>query len=157
MPAALASALAQHGTWPLARVIEPAIALAEHGFLIGEAEAGRWASAREELAKFGAGRGTYLKEDGTVWRAGDRVTNPLLARTLRRLATEGVASFYRGAIAAEIDRDMAAHGGFLLKERPRRLRRAAIHRRHRHVSRLPARVELPPGGRTRRDRGAANT
>ena len=116
VPAALASALAQHGTWPLARVIEPAIALAENGFIIGEAEAGRWASAREELAKFGAGRGTYLKEDGTVWRAGDRVTNPLLARTLRRLATEGVASFYRGAIAAEIDRDMAAHGGFILKE-----------------------------------------
>ena len=115
VPAALASVLAQHGTWPLARVIEPAIALAENGFMIGEAEAGRWAAAREELAKFGAGRGTYLKDDGTTWRAGDRVTNPLLARTLRRLATEGVASFYRGAIAAEIDRDMAAHGGFLLK------------------------------------------
>jgi gamma-glutamyltranspeptidase/glutathione hydrolase len=48
-----------------------------------------------------------------VWRAGDRVTNPLLARTLRRLATEGVASFYKGAFAAEIDKDMAAHGGFL--------------------------------------------
>ena len=115
VPAALASALAQHGTWPLARAIEPAIALAENGFIIGEAEAGRWVSAREELAKFGAGRGTYLKEDGTTWRAGDRVTNPMLARTLRRLASEGVASFYRGAIAAEIDRDMAAHGGFLLK------------------------------------------
>jgi gamma-glutamyltranspeptidase/glutathione hydrolase len=113
VPAALASALAQHGTWPLARVIAPAIELAANGFIIGEAEAGRWASAREELAKFGAGRGTYLKDDGTTWRAGDRVTNPLLARTLRRLATEGVASFYRGAIAAEIDRDMAAHGGFL--------------------------------------------
>jgi gamma-glutamyltranspeptidase/glutathione hydrolase len=115
VPAALASVLAQHGTWPLARVIEPAIALAENGFIIGEAEANRWASAREELAKFGAGRGTYLKEDGTVWRAGDRVTNPLLARTLRRLATEGVVSFYRGAIATEIDRDMAAHGGFVLR------------------------------------------
>lgn len=115
VPAALASALAQHGTWPLARVIEPAIALAENGFVLGEAEARRWASAREELAKFGAGRGTYLKDDGMTWSAGDRVTNPLLGRTLRRLAAEGVASFYRGAIAAEIDRDMAAHGGFLLK------------------------------------------
>jgi len=116
VPAALASALEQHGTWPLARVLEPAIALAENGFILIEGEADRWASAREELAKFGSGLGTYLKADGTVWRAGDRVTNPLLARTLRRLATEGVASFYKGSIAAEIDNDMAAHGGFLRKD-----------------------------------------
>ena len=116
VPAALAAALAQHGTWPLARVIEPAIALAESGFILNEGEAYRWALAKEELAKFGAGLGTYLKTDGTVWRAGDRVTNPLLARTLRRLATEGVASFYRGAIAADIDQDMAAHGGFLRRD-----------------------------------------
>ena len=116
VPAALASALAQYGTWPLARVIQPAIALAEDGFILGEAEADRWASAREELAKFGAGLGTYLKADGTLWRAGDRVTNLLLAQTMRRVAGEGVASFYRGAIAAEIDRDMAAHGGFLLRD-----------------------------------------
>ena len=116
VPAALASALAQYGTWPLARVIEPAINLAENGFILSEGEANRWASAREELAKFGAGVGTYLKNDGTVWRAGDRVTNPLLAHTLRRLATEGVAAFYRGSIAAEIDKDMAAHGAFLRRD-----------------------------------------
>jgi gamma-glutamyltranspeptidase/glutathione hydrolase len=116
VPAALTSALAQYGTWPLARVIEPAIALAENGFILNDGEADRWASAKEELAKFGAGVGTYLRADGTVWRAGDRVTNPLLARTLRRLATEGVASFYRGSIAAEIDKDMAEHGGFLRRD-----------------------------------------
>ena len=116
VPAALAAVLQKHGTWPLARVIEPAIALAENGFVLGAPEAERWASAREELAKFGAGAGTYLKADGSLWRAGDRVTNPLLAKTLRRLAAEGVASFYRGSIAADIDRDMAAHGGFLRRD-----------------------------------------
>jgi gamma-glutamyltranspeptidase/glutathione hydrolase len=116
VPAALASALAARGTWPLARVIAPAIALAEDGFTLGEAEAERWAAAREELAKFGAGRGTYLKPDGSPWRAGERVRNPLLAATLRRLAAEGVASFYQGAIADEIDRDMAAHGGFVRRD-----------------------------------------
>jgi gamma-glutamyltranspeptidase/glutathione hydrolase len=116
VPSALAAALAKHGTWPLARVIEPAIGLAENGFVLNEGEANRWASAREELTKFGAGLSTYLKTDGTAWRAGDRVTNPLLARTLRRLAADGVASFYKGAIAEEIDRDMAAHGGFIRKD-----------------------------------------
>ena len=116
VPAALTSALARYGRWPLARVIEPAVALAENGFILNQGEADRWASARGELAKFGAGMGTYLKADGTVFRAGDRVTNPLLARTLRRLATEGVSSFYKGAIAAEIDKDMAAHGGFIKRD-----------------------------------------
>jgi gamma-glutamyltranspeptidase/glutathione hydrolase len=94
-------------------VIAPAIALARDGFILGEPEAERWAAARDELATFGAGRGTYLKSDGTLWRAGDRVTNPLLAQTLQRLASDGIESFYRGAIAHEIDRDMAAVGGFL--------------------------------------------
>jgi gamma-glutamyltranspeptidase/glutathione hydrolase len=116
VPAALASALAQFGTWPLARVIAPAIELAENGFTLRAAEAERWNSARAELAKFGAGIGTYLKHDGTAWRAGDRVTNLLLAATLRRLAAEGIASFYKGAIAAEIDKDMATHGGFLRRD-----------------------------------------
>ena len=113
VPAALASVLAQHGTWPLSRAIGPAIALAENGFVLNEGEADRWASARQELAKFGAGVGTYIKADGSTYRAGDRVTNPLLARTLRLLASDGAASFYKGAIASEIDRDMAAHRGFL--------------------------------------------
>jgi gamma-glutamyltranspeptidase/glutathione hydrolase len=113
VPATLAAALAGHGTWPLARVLAPAIDLAEQGFILGEAEAQRWAGAREELAKFGAGRGTYLKADGTVWKAGERVTNALLGATLRRLAADGVDAFYRGTLAAEIDRDMAANNGFI--------------------------------------------
>lgn len=116
VPAALGELLATHGTWPLARVLAPAIALAEQGFILGEGEAARWAAAREELAKFGAGIGTYLKPDGSLWKAGERPTNPLLAATLRRLAAEGIDSFYRGSIAADIDADMAARGAFLRKD-----------------------------------------
>jgi gamma-glutamyltranspeptidase/glutathione hydrolase len=116
VPAALAHALATHGTWTLARVIQPAIDLATHGFILGEAEAARWASAQDELSKFGAGRGTYLREDGSLWKTGERVANPLLAATLRRLATDGVDAFYRGVIADAIDADMRANKGFLLRD-----------------------------------------
>lgn len=116
VPAALAHVLEVHGTWTLARVIQPAIDLATNGFILGTAEAERWAAAREELSKFGAGPGTYLKPDGSLWRAGDSVANPLLAQTLRRLATDGVASFYSGAIADAIDADMRAHGAFITRE-----------------------------------------
>ena len=116
VPAALAQLLATHGTWPLARVLQPAIDLALHGFILGEAEAARWAAAREELSKFGAGRGTYLRQDGSLWTAGERVANPLLASTLQRLAADGVDVFYRGVIADAIDADMRANNGFLLRE-----------------------------------------
>lgn len=116
MPAALARALSEHGTWTLARVLAPAIRLAEEGFILGGAEAGRWAAAAPELNKYPAARGTYLKPDGSVWRAGDLVTNPLLATTMRTLAAEGVESFYRGSIAAAIDADMRRQGGFILRE-----------------------------------------
>jgi gamma-glutamyltranspeptidase/glutathione hydrolase len=116
MPAALARALADHGTWPLARVLAPAIRLAEDGVILSAAEAGRWAAAAPELEKYPASRGTYLQPDGSPWRAGTRVTHPLLARTLRTLATEGVESFYRGSIAAAIDADMRRQGGFILRD-----------------------------------------
>lgn len=116
VPAALAQLLAAHGTWSLARTLEPAIRLATEGFILGEGEAARWAAARDELLTFGEGRGTYLRADGTLWKAGERVANPLLAATLRRLATDGVDSFYRGAIADAIDADMRAHKGFLIKD-----------------------------------------
>lgn len=116
VPAALARVLAEHGTWSLARTLESAIRLAEEGFILGEAEAARWAAAREELLAYGEGRGTYLRADGTLWKAGERVANPLLAATLRRLATDGVDSFYRGVIADAIDADMRANKGFVVKE-----------------------------------------
>ena len=116
MPAALARALSEHGTWTLARVLAPAIRLAEEGIVLREAEAGRWAAAAPELIKYPAARGTYLKADGSPWRAGDRVTNALLARTMQTLAAEGIESFYRGSIAAAIDADMRRQGGFILRE-----------------------------------------
>ncbi len=116
VPAALAHVLETHGTMSLAQVLQPAITLARNGFVLGEAEAGRWAAAQKELAAFGAGAGTYLRADGSAWAAGDRVTNPLLARTLEGLAAGGVEAFYRGAMAAAIDADMRAHGGFISRD-----------------------------------------
>jgi len=42
-----------------------------------------------------------------------RVANPDLARTLRRIAEDGAAIFYSGAIAETIAEDMARNGGLL--------------------------------------------
>ena len=48
-----------------------------------------------------------------VWDPDHVYCNPDLACFLRRLAAVGADDFYRGAIAAEIERDMIANGGWL--------------------------------------------
>jgi gamma-glutamyltranspeptidase/glutathione hydrolase len=89
-----AQVLATHGTWSLARAIQPAIDLATHAssWVRPSRALGR---AREELSTFGAGRGTYLREDGLL-KAGERVANPLLAATLDDWPPTGSRAFYRG-------------------------------------------------------------
>ncbi len=68
------------------------------------------------VAKLGfspEGAALYLRADGTPKRVGDLVRNPDLAATLRDIATDGVESFYTGALSRRIVADMQAHCGLL--------------------------------------------
>jgi gamma-glutamyltranspeptidase / glutathione hydrolase len=116
VPAALARLHAEHGSWPMARLLEPAIRLAEAGFELPEPEAERFAGAAEDLRLHPAALGTYLQPDGSPWPAGTLFRQPELARTLRALATEGVEVFYRGWVADSIDADMRRVGGFITRD-----------------------------------------
>ena len=105
--------------WP--DVMAPAIAQAEAGFVIRphvhfwwtvSEETGRVPVA-ERLACSAGGKKIYVKPDGSLHSLGERLHNPDMARTLRRIAEDGVAVFYEGAIAEAIAADMARHGGLL--------------------------------------------
>ncbi len=111
--AVLAAALERRGSWPLARVLAPAIRLAEEGFALPAPEAVRIADEAARLREFAGSAAAFLKPDGTPWAAGERFRQPALAATLRTIAEGGVDAFYRGRIAAAIDADMRAHGGWL--------------------------------------------
>lgn len=100
-------------TW--AQVLEPAIALAEEGFILDEALPTTIAAGRDRLAKYPEAAKIYLP-DGQVPRAGDRFVNRDYAETLRVLAKEGGQAFYRGSIARQIADDMAANGGIISLE-----------------------------------------
>jgi gamma-glutamyltranspeptidase/glutathione hydrolase len=91
----------------------PAIALAEEGFFLPDAEAARIASVATQLREFEGSRHYFLKPDGSLFLAGERFRQPDLARTLRAVATRGPVAFYRGDIARSIDADMARRGGFV--------------------------------------------
>ena len=116
VPAALAHMVERHGTWPLARIMAPAIRLAEEGFPLTPLEAQRFADANAELRTINAGRPYFMKPDGSTYRAGETFIQPDLARTLRGIADGGARAFYHGWIADSIDAGMRRGGGFITRD-----------------------------------------
>ena len=111
-PATLAWALRTYGTLPLARVLEPAIRLAQKGYRVSGLQQ---ALTRRELSKLAAGSAApfFLRGGTTPYLAGARHRQPVLAETLARIAQHGVEDFYGGEIARLIDADMTANGGLI--------------------------------------------
>jgi gamma-glutamyltranspeptidase len=97
-------------TW--ADLLAPAIAHAQSGYVLDAALPTSIAEGRRFLEKYEAAGRIYLP-DGKVPSAGDRLSNPDYAATLRAIAADGAESFYRGAIAARIADDMASNGGLI--------------------------------------------
>lgn len=112
----------RYGTMSMAELVQPAIELAETGFRLSALQI-IWTN--KYLSDILSSR--YLShmvlEDGLrVGSQGTVYCRPDFAATLRRIADEGVGSFYRGSIAAEIDADMVANGGFLRRSDLARVR-----------------------------------
>jgi gamma-glutamyltranspeptidase/glutathione hydrolase len=109
-PAALDWVAGRYGKLPLARLLAPAIRLAERGF---PADA-RYASAstlREAQLKDDAGAARSFLDDGKAVAAGFVVVQPNLARTLRMLADRGGQSFYHGDFARTLVQTVKSAGG----------------------------------------------
>ncbi len=113
--------VAEFGTYDWTDICTPAIGYAKDGFVVrpavynwfvGGASLGRVAVA-ERIGFSPSGKRLYFRDDGSVKQVGDLFQNPDLARTLERIAKDGVEVFYSGDIAEEIAADMAAHGGLL--------------------------------------------
>lgn len=113
--AGLELALKTHGTMKLAEVMAPAIRLAEEGFPVSEKLARELERERPGLQRFSVSRRIFLR-DGRLYRAGEILRQPELAATLKRIARNGSAEFYRGETARMIADDMARLGGLVTLE-----------------------------------------
>jgi gamma-glutamyltranspeptidase/glutathione hydrolase len=104
----LALAHRQHGRLAWRQLFEPAIALAEEGFPVGprlHALLSNAAALRQDPAA-----ATYFFDTtGQPWPVGHRLKNPELAAVLRRIAAEGVRSFYEGELAEAMVRKVREH------------------------------------------------
>jgi len=110
--AGLTLALEHFGTLPLARVVEPAIQLAEGGFAVDQTLAMIILDNVPLLQKYESTSSLYLP-DGFPLAEGDTLRQPDLARTLRAIAARGRKGFYEGAVAQAIVNGAVAHGGVL--------------------------------------------
>lgn len=95
---ALAMAHHRYGKLPWASLFEPAIALAEQGFVISPRLATLIAKD-PYLARDPQARAYFYRQDGAPRAAGTRLRNPALAEVMRTLAHEGADAFYRGPLA----------------------------------------------------------
>lgn len=102
--------IARHGSLPLARILAPAIRLAEEGFPVAKWSAHGWAGGRSQLK--GPGVGDLLL-DGRPPKEGETFRNPALARTLRAIAAGGKDAYYRGDPGRAIVAAVTAAGGVL--------------------------------------------
>lgn len=91
----------EHGRLPWAQLFEPAIEAAEKGFAVSERLHGLVAGAKR-LKTFAAAAQYFHAADGQPRAAGEIVTNPDYAATLREVADKGAEAFYTGAIARDI-------------------------------------------------------
>jgi len=109
-----ADTLGRFGRMPLARVLRPAIRLAEGGFPVNPLVAGYW----EELAPPLLGQPNFgeLLIDSRPPRAGETWRNPGLAAVLHEVAEGGPEAFYRGRAAAAIVDVLAGIGGLMQPE-----------------------------------------
>ena len=94
-----------------AKLIQPAIDLAEKGFVIGQREANSLNGLQEDLKKFNTVMPVFVKATG--WKAGDTLIQTDLANTLKRIRDKGASGFYEGETARLIVEEMKRGGGIL--------------------------------------------
>src|SRR5207253_1772864 len=110
--AGLELALKAQGTMKLAEVMAPAIGLAEAGFIVSEKLAAELEEESPSLQAFPSSKSIFLN-GGRMFKAGETLRRPELAATLRRIAHNGAAEFYRGETARVLADEMAKNGGIV--------------------------------------------
>ena len=100
------------GTISIEKLIQPAINLANAGIVITLAQANRLNQHKASFRNVNQRRILYDKQ----WRAGDTIKNPLLAKTLERIKTEGRDGFYKGKTADFIVNKVQNLGGIITTE-----------------------------------------
>ena len=108
----LDTALQKYGTMTRQQVMAPAIQLAQQGYKITPFQAQQLREQADDFSKQANVAAIFLK-NGQPYQPGDQLIQTDLANTLKHIAVQGPAYFYRGPIAKAIVTASQAHGGVL--------------------------------------------
>ena len=96
---------------PFAKLIQPAIDLAENGFVITAEEARNLNSAQGAFKNFNTVQPVFVK--AVDWKKGDTLVQKDLAKTLRLIRDKGAKGFYEGETARLILEEMHRGKGII--------------------------------------------
>ncbi len=113
VPGTIAGLFATHkyASLPFAKLIQPAIELAENGFTLTAAEAASLNYTKEEFKKLNTSPVAFVKN--TPWKTGDTLIQKDLANTLKRIRDNGQKGFYSGETAKLIVAEMNKANGII--------------------------------------------
>lgn len=120
--AGLALAHQRHGRLPWAKLLEPAVRLAENGVPVSWESAQSLRATRDRMMPWPASMAVFFKADGSPYQPGEMLKQPDLAASLKQIAEQGPKAFYESEIAQKIVTDMQAHGGLITADDLKRYR-----------------------------------
>jgi len=113
--AGLLLALEKYGTMSRKEVLNPAIELAEKGFIVNEGLARAFKNAFEHFKKFPSTM-KYFSKNGEPYKEGDLLIQKDLAKVLKLIRDRGRDGFYKGKVADLIVAEMKRGGGIITHE-----------------------------------------
>ncbi len=99
---------------PFSKLIQPAVDLAEKGFVITESEAASLNESRQEFIQYNTVLPLFVKD--SLWKGGDTLVQKDLAKTLRLIRDQGAKGFYEGETARLIIEEMQRGKGIISPE-----------------------------------------
>jgi gamma-glutamyltranspeptidase/glutathione hydrolase len=106
-------ATGEYGRLPRAVLIAPAIALARDGFVLSRTDTDILDERTDRFSRDPAAAKIFLRPDGNRLEPGDRLVQSDLAATLELIAQHGPDAFYKGTVAAAVERASNDNGGIL--------------------------------------------
>ena len=104
--------LKEYGTMSRARVMSPAIKLADEGYILQDGDVRILGEGTTDFGKQPNVAAIFLNSD-QPWKTGERLVQKDLAATLKEIAAQGPDVFYKGDIAQRVVDASKANGGLL--------------------------------------------
>ena len=103
----------KYGRLPRTALIAPAMALARDGFALSRADTDILDARADRFGRDPGAAKIFLRPDGSRLEPGDRLVQSDLAATLELISQRGPEAFYKGPVAAAVEKASRENGGIL--------------------------------------------